>query len=146
MAVAAIDLGRRRIGLAIAAADGIGAHPLGVIEHRSIAADTAAIAKLLRGREVDTVVVGLPLNMDGSEGPSARSARAFAQRLAVELGVAVELFDERLTSFEAEERLRGMPNRGKSKKMAVDALAAAIILEGWLQARTGKLPPDRNKS
>src|SRR5258708_31734898 len=82
MSIAALDLGRRQIGGAVTDAAAMGAHPVGVVERRSMAQDLAAIAAMLRDREVTTIVVGLPLNMDGSEGPAARAARLFAGRLA----------------------------------------------------------------
>jgi putative holliday junction resolvase len=78
--------------------------------------------------------------MDGTEGPSARAARAFAERVGSATGLPVEMFDERLTSIEAEERLREASgsrtsNRAARKKAARDAVAAAVILEGWLESR-----------
>ena len=139
MSIAALDLGRRRIGVAVTDAAAMGAHPVGVVERRSMAQDLASIAAMLRDREVTTIVVGLPLNMDGSEGPAARAARLFADRMAAALKVAVEMFDERLTSFEAEERLKGMPVKKGARKPAIDAIAATVILEGWMQARAGKV-------
>lgn len=139
MAILGLDLGRR-IGVAIAEDAQSGAYPVGAIERRSLQRDLESLRTLLRSRNVDCVVVGLPLNMDGSEGRPALAARAFAIRLAEAIGVRVELYDERLTSFEAEERLKGVPSRsarGKGRKAAVDALAATIILEGWLQSDAG---------
>lgn len=135
MQVAAIDLGSRRIGVAVTDEAGLGAHPLGILERRAFAKDLKAIREMIRERDVGLIVVGLPLNMDGSEGAAALSARKFAARLAFELRITVEMFDERLTTFEARERLGGMPARKGTSKRGVDALAAAVILEGWLQAR-----------
>jgi putative Holliday junction resolvase len=137
MATAALDLGRRRIGVAVTDAASIGAHPIGVVERHSIKRDLEGIAAMLRDREVTTIVVGLPLNMDGSEGPAARAARTFADKVADGLRVKVEMFDERLTSFEAEERLRGMPVRKGARKPAIDSIAAAVILEGWMESHKG---------
>lgn len=117
----------------------MGAHPIGIVERRALKHDLDAIAATLRDRQVSTIVVGLPLNMDGSEGPATISARRFAERLAEGLGVAVEMFDERLTSFEARERLAGMPARRGARKTGVDALAAVVILEGWMQAHPDKV-------
>src|SRR5882757_6765517 len=139
MSIAALDLGRRRIGVAVTDAAAMGAYPVGVVERRSMAQDLAAIAAMLRDREVTTIVVGLPLNMDGSEGPAARAARLFADRMAAALKVEVEMFDERLTSFEAEERLKGMPVKRGARKPAIDAIAATVILEGWMQSRAEKI-------
>ncbi|HZC46803.1 MAG TPA: Holliday junction resolvase RuvX, partial [Candidatus Acidoferrum sp.] len=95
MAIAAIDLGRRRIGVAVTDAAAIGAHPVGIVERRALKHDLEAIAAMLRDRRVSIVVVGLPLNMDGTEGVAAISARKFAAALAEALGVTVEMFDER---------------------------------------------------
>ena len=139
MSVAALDLGRRRIGVAVTDAAAMGCYPVGVVERRSIERDLEAIAAMLRDREVTTFVIGLPLNMDGTEGPAARVARLFADRLAAEFKVQVEMFDERLTSFEAEERLKGMPVRKGARKPAIDAIAATVILEGWMQSRADKV-------
>jgi putative Holliday junction resolvase len=133
MAVVGIDFGRKRIGLAIS--DGEVAYPLGIMERRSLKYDLEAIRSRLAERAVSLIVVGLPLNMDGTEGPSARAARTFAEQLRLATGLAVEMFDERLTSFEAEERLRETSASRARKKAAPDAVAAAIILEGWLESR-----------
>ena len=140
MTIAALDLGRRRIGVAVTDAASMGAHPVGIVERRALKKDVAAIAAMLRDRRVSTIVVGLPLNMDGSEGPAALSARKFAASIADVLGVAVEMFDERLTSFEARERLADMPARKGARKTGLDALAAVVILEGWMQAHPEKIP------
>ena len=139
MPIAAIDLGRRRIGVAVTDAAAMGAHPVGIVERRAFKHDLDAIAAMLRDRQVSTIVVGLPLNMDGSEGPAASGARKFAERLAASLGVTVEMFDERLTSFEARDRLADMPARKGTRKTGLDALAAVVILEGWMQANPDKL-------
>jgi putative holliday junction resolvase len=136
MAIAGIDFGRKRIGLAVS--DGQAAYPIGVMERRSLKYDLDAIRSRLADREVSLIVVGLPLNVDGTEGPSARAARAFAEHLGSATGLPVEMFDERLTSVEADERLREAASSRTSKgaarrKAARDAVAAAVILEGWLK-------------
>lgn len=95
----------------------------------------AQIAEVVREFEVTRAVVGLPLNMDGTEGSSARMARGFAARLAQELGLPVELGDERLSTFEAEGRLRDRGVRARDRKEVVDAEAAAVILQDWLDRR-----------
>jgi putative Holliday junction resolvase len=127
-----VDLGRVRIGLALADDVLRTARPLKVIARTTRAADLAAIAAAAREYEVERVVLGLPLNMDGSEGPSARLARAFAPRLEEALAAPVELFDERLSTFEAETRLRDQGFSAKDRRARVDAEAAAVILQGWL--------------
>jgi putative Holliday junction resolvase len=105
------------------------------VQHRDEAADLAEIGAVAREYEVTQAVVGLPLNMDGSEGASARTARAFAPRLASALGVPVHLFDERLSTFEAEDRLRQRGVSARDMKAQVDAEAAAVILQGWMDGR-----------
>lgn len=127
-----VDLGRVRIGLALADDVLRTARALTTITRRGEARDLAAIAEVARDYEVTRAVVGLPLNMDGSEGPSARLSRAFAPKLGAALGVPVELFDERLSSFEAEMRLRDRGVSSKDARSMVDAEAAAVILQGWL--------------
>jgi putative holliday junction resolvase len=140
MPVVGIDFGRKRIGLAIT--DGQSAYPLETMVRRSLKYDLEAIRSQLAERAVSLIVIGLPLNMDGTEGPSARAARAFAEHLGSATGLPVEMFDERLTSFEAEERLREASASRASKKAARDAVAAAVILEGWLESRRA-LPNSR---
>lgn len=134
MSIAALDLGARRIGIAVTDADRLAAHPLCTIERRSTGADLEAIRRALGSRQIECLVVGLPVNMDGTEGPMARYARNFATRLSASMGITVDLQDERLSSFEAEQRLGDTRRRGRKKKQTVDAMAAAVILESWLQA------------
>lgn len=135
MRIAAIDFGRKRIGIAITDDSGHNAYPLGTIKRRSHRADTETVRACIAERDLVRIVVGLPLNMDGSEGPMARAVRAFAERLAAATGLPVELYDERLSSFEAEERLRTAPSSRAARRRAVDAVAAVVILEGWLESR-----------
>jgi putative Holliday junction resolvase len=145
MAIAAFDLGARRIGIAVTDADGLSAHPLRTIERRSFGADLDAIRHAFGTRKIECLVVGLPLNMDGSEGPMARHARNFGARLADALGIEVKLQDERLSSFEAERRLGGAVRRGR-KKHAIDAVAAVVILENFLQSEESRRAKSRAKS
>ncbi|ACL66064.1 Holliday junction resolvase YqgF [Anaeromyxobacter dehalogenans 2CP-1] len=130
-----VDLGRVRIGLAVADEILRTARAVTTVVRRTEAEDLAAIAEVARDYEVTRAVVGLPLNMDGTEGPSARLARGFAPRLEAALGVPVELFDERLSSFEAESRLRARGLSAREQRGQVDAEAAAVILQGWLDRR-----------
>ncbi len=109
-------------------------HPLAVVKRRSLFADIEAVQRLLAGREIERVIVGLPLNMDGTEGRMAALARNFAKRFAEEAGIIVEFQDERLSSFEARERIAELGvGRGARKKRPIDALAAAVILETWFE-------------
>ena len=135
MSIAAIDFGRKWVGIAVTGADGRGAYPVTTIKRRRLAADLETIGKLLVEHEVRRVVVGLPLNMDGTAGAAASAAEAFARRLREKIGIEVELFDERVTSFEAQERLKALPSRKRQKEHAIDAVAACVILEGWQQKR-----------
>jgi putative Holliday junction resolvase len=136
MSVAGIDLGKRRIGLAVSNPDQLSAYPVETIERgRSLRADLETLRARLTALEVQRVVVGLPLNMDGTVGPQARAAQVFARRLEEVTGIPVELCDERLSSFEAEERLKGLPVRRNRRKLAIDAVAASVILETWLRSQ-----------
>jgi len=129
-----LDLGRATIGLAVA--DGIlrTARPLRTLRRTTEAADLAALRAVAGDYEVSRAVLGLPYNMDGTEGASARLARAFAAKLREALGVPVELFDERLSTFEAEARLRERGITAREQRGLVDAEAAAVILQEWLDA------------
>ncbi len=141
-----IDLGTRRIGLAVADA-GIGiARPLTTIGRGStIDDDAAAVGRVCREQDVEALVVGLPVEANGDEGAMAASARAWATDVAARLGLPVTLRDERLSSFEAERRLGRMP-RGRSGgppsrtqrnafRARIDREAASVILQDELDAR-----------
>jgi putative holliday junction resolvase len=127
-----LDLGRATIGLAVSDDVLRVARPLHTIRRRSGAADLAALRSVIEEYEVTRLVLGLPLNMDGTEGDSARLARGFGAKLAAELDLPVELFDERLSTFEAEVRLRDRGVSAKDRRAVIDAEAAAVILQGWL--------------
>jgi putative Holliday junction resolvase len=130
-----LDLGRATIGLALADDVLRTACALQTVRRTGAAADLAALRRVAEEYEVTTAVLGLPLNMDGTEGASARLARAFAPKVAAALGVAVDLFDERLSTFEAELRLRERGLSAREGRAIIDAEAAAVILQGWLDAR-----------
>jgi putative Holliday junction resolvase len=127
-----LDVGRARIGLALADDVLRTARPHSAVARRGDAADLSAIAEVARAFEVTRAVVGLPLNMDGTEGSSARFARGFAEKLGAALGVPVEFQDERLSTFEAEGRLREQGFTARDQRQRIDAEAAAVILQGWL--------------
>lgn len=141
-----IDLGERRIGLAIADDGASPAMPLATIRRaRRIEADVAALRRVLAAQRVTELVVGLPLEASGSDGPQARLTRTWAEVVVEALGVPMSYRDERLTSHLAEERLGPMP-RGRSGgpptahqrdayRARVDREAAAIILQDELDAR-----------
>lgn len=140
MKLLGIDFGDRRIGVAASDALGLTAQPVTVLERQSLAEDIARIAELANRRRAQTIVVGLPLNMDGSAGPAARRARRFAAALRRELGLAVELWDERLTTVEAERVLIASGERRARRRQLRDSVAAAIILQAYLDAQRRKEP------
>ena len=131
-----LDLGRATIGLALADEVLRTAHPLRTLRRAGEEQDLSAIRRVVEEFEVSRAVVGLPLNMDGSEGASARMARAFAGRLGAALGLPVELEDERLSTSEAAGRLRERGLRAREQKGVIDAEAAAVILQGWIDRRS----------
>ena len=133
MRVLGIDYGRRRIGLALSDEEGILASPLPTyVRERSEARDIAALSSLIDKHGVTAVVIGLPLNMNGSRGEMAREAEAFADRIRQETALPVEPFDERLTSSEAERVLleADLPRHRRSELR--DSLSAVLILQGHL--------------
>ena len=131
-ALMGLDPGSKTIGVAVSDSLRLTATALETIRRRRFARDAARLAEIARHRAVAGVVVGLPLNMDGTAGPRAQSARAFARNVAAALELPVALMDERLSSFAAEEAMlaAGVP-RGR-RAGAIDKVAAAIILQGAL--------------
>lgn len=134
-----IDLGDKRTGFA-SGDDVLGiVQPLRVAEAPTRALQLKAALAAIDEYGPDRVVVGLPLNMDGTEGPRAKLVREFAAELAARLParpkVAVDFHDERLSSFEAEERLKNTGRTHGAKKALRDALAACAVLEDYLRAR-----------
>ena len=132
-----IDIGQRRYGVAISDANGGIAYPLTTLStEKGGAPPIKALAKLVGERKVVGIVVGLPERMDGSRGPEARNAEFIAEQLRVDLGVPVELWDERLTTAEAERLLIMAGVRRKKRRGATDRIAAAIILQSFLDRQT----------
>lgn len=131
-----VDPGSKRIGLAVSDLSGTIASPLTVLQRsRSRQHDLHELARIAREEEVEVVVFGLPLNMDGSRGPAARAAAAEARRLATLVDVPVELHDERLTTVTAERDLMAAGLDAVERRQVVDKVAAAIMLQSWLDAR-----------
>lgn len=135
-----LDVGDRRIGVAISDPEGRLAVPLRVIERQG-ARDAALIAELAEQEEVERIVVGLPVSLDGRLGAQARAAQAFAESLRPLTTAEVILYDERLSSVEADRRLRAAGLRRRAARTARDATAAAIILQAYLDSRRAPLPP-----
>lgn len=134
--VLGVDLGSKRIGVAVSDFTGTVASPLTVIQRsKSRRHDHDSIARLAREEEAEAIVVGLPLNMDGSHGPAARSAEREAHDIATVAGMPVHLQDERLTTVTAERALREANMRGEDRRGVVDKVAAAVLLQTWLDGR-----------
>ena len=137
-----LDFGTRRIGVAVSEGAGWAARGVTTIQRKGGQRDLEAVGRLVQEHEAGAVVMGLPLNMDGSEGRMAELARRFADVLGEHLGLPIHLFDERLSSFEADRVMqRAQVKRGERKGMR-DQVAAAVILEGWLetQQQAGEAP------
>lgn len=129
-----LDLGTKTIGVAISDPLGITAQPIVTLKRQSQAKDLAALEALAKEREVTEFVLGLPLNMDGSEGPRAQATRKFGDALAA-LGT-VHYQDERLTTVAAERSLLENDVSRKKRKEVIDQVAAVLILQGWLDAKS----------
>ena len=128
-----LDLGAKRIGLALSDADASFAFPSGVLESRGRKADLKALAELIAERDVRRVVVGLPVHMSGRIGPEARAAEDFARALSQATGLPVDTIDERWTTIEAERSLRELGHSNAKRRREVDAVAAALILRTYLE-------------
>jgi putative Holliday junction resolvase len=131
-----IDLGTRRIGLAVSDPAARVAVPHGVlVRSADPEADRARIADVVVESGAEVVVVGLPVSLDGTHGPAAQAARTEAEALAVVLGVPVELHDERLTTVIASRAMAAAGHRSRARRERVDAEAAAVLLQSWLDSR-----------
>jgi putative Holliday junction resolvase len=136
--VLALDLGTKRIGIAISDVTGTVATPLTVLDRsKSRHHDHLKIADVVRDEEAALVVVGLPISLSGDEGPAARAARNEATALATLVEVPIETFDERLTTVTAERALSEAGVRGRARRQVVDKVAAAVILQAFLDRRRG---------
>lgn len=127
--VLAVDLGSARIGLAISDPEGLVALPLEVIPNDASAMDAIGAV------EADEIVVGLPVRMNGTHGPEADAATAFADELRTRTGKTVTLWDERFSTVEAERTMRSGGTKAKQQRGRVDKVAAAIFLQSFLESR-----------
>lgn len=133
-----VDYGTKRIGLALAESGGGVVSPLKMIDARGPAAENArAILKVADEYAADAVVIGLPLNMDGTEGPQAKLSRSLAAAIQEQSSLPVHLYDERLTSHAADRKLQDRELTRKQKKARHDSVAAQILLESFLWTQTG---------
>jgi putative holliday junction resolvase len=132
--IVALDHGSRRIGVAVGDTETGMAFARPALRRRSEERDLAVIGELCASEGADLIIIGLPLNMDGSEGAQAATARAFGERL-VRIGLEVAYEDERLTSWEAGERLAEAGRRARRGSGDLDSTAARLILQQYLDAR-----------
>lgn len=134
-----VDPGTKRIGLAVSDLTGTIASPLLVVQRsKSPRHDLTEIARIARTEEAEVIVVGLPINMDGSLGPAAKAATLFAERLATVAGVPVELHDERRTTVTADRAMLAAGLNAIERRQRVDKVAAAVMLQSWLDARRNR--------
>jgi putative pre-16S rRNA nuclease len=136
MRIAALDVGEARIGIAVSDELGLTAQGVGVVQRRGGRHDLEALAERLAPYQPERLVVGLPLNMNGTEGPQAEKVRAFATRVAEHLGLPLEFSDERLTTVAAERTLLEADLSRRRRRDLVDQVAATLILQTYLDRRS----------
>ncbi len=130
-----LDVGTKTVGVAVADELGFTAQPITVIRRSNLKADLSELIRLARDREVDRFVIGLPLNMDGSEGPRALATRKFGDALAKASSLTIIYQDERLTTVAAERSLLEADVSRSKRREVIDQVAASLILQGWLDAQ-----------
>jgi putative Holliday junction resolvase len=134
----ALDLGSVRVGVAVDDELGLMAHPRGTLDARDEKELLRALRALSDQEGIGRFVVGLPLDMRGGEGAAAQKARATAQRIADATGKLVEMWDERLTTVQAQRSLEDSGVRGRKARRRIDEAAACAILQSWLDARRAR--------
>ena len=132
-----LDVGARRIGIAVSDPLGITAQGLETLQRKNKRRDFEYLKRIIREYHVKEIVVGLPLRMSGAEGIQSEKMRVFAEELHQKFGMPVHLWDERLTSAEANRFLRGTDLSIEKRGKAVDRMAAVLILQGWMEKRAG---------
>lgn len=137
-----LDVGKKRIGVAGCDGTGLIATGLTTIERTSFEKDMTQLRKWVEEREAQILVIGLPYSMDGTIGFQAKHVQKFAQRISQALQLPVDYVDERLTSLEAEERLKGQKQFSWRDKGQIDRLAATLILQRWLDRRRSQIKLD----
>jgi putative Holliday junction resolvase len=130
-----LDVGARRIGIAVSDPLGITAQGLETLQRRNKRYDFEYLRRVIRAYEVAEIVVGLPLRMSGAEGTQSGKMREFAEELGKKFGLPIHLWDERLTSAEANRFLRETELSIEKRGKAVDRMAAVLILQGWMESR-----------
>ena len=139
--ILALDHGSRRVGVAIGETETGLAFARPALARRGWQRDVAAVADLVRAEAVSTILIGLPRNMDGSEGPEAAAARAFGERLAA-IGPAIVFADERLSSWQAGEELKAAGRRPPRRSGELDSAAARLFLQEYLDDRRLPAPKE----
>ena len=138
MRILGVDYGDSRIGLSVCDEMEILASPLATIKSLSMKKNIDSVSDIAKRENVSLIVVGLPLNMDGSEGERAGKSRAFGRVLERVSAIKVEYFDERLTSVEAEEIMQSVGVKKDKRKNIVDRIAAQLILQSYIDANKNK--------
>ena len=144
MRALALDVGDARIGLAISDAQGIVCLPIEALVRSEEADDISVVIETAEREHVQTIVVGLPLSLDGTQGPAARKMRRFTSVLRKTTDIPVESYDERFTTTEAERRLRSAGFEPSKNRARLDSMAAVIILESYLLARANRIGRNEN--
>ena len=140
--ILAIDYGRKRIGLALSDELRITARPLATIHRVNRREDLRRLREICRNHSVALIIVGHPLHMSGEEGEMAAEAAGFAKKLEKEMGVKVELVDERLTSWEARQTMAQTKSASRRKRGSLDDVAAAVLLRDYLGQGLERKRPD----
>jgi len=138
--VLGLDVGSRRIGIAVSDPLGITAQGLETLQRRNKRHDFEYLRRVIDQYDVKEIVVGLPLRMSGAEGTQSEKMRAFAEELAKKFKLPVHMWDERLTSAEANRFLRETELSIEKRGKAVDRMAAVLILQGWMERRATSVP------
>ena len=135
----ALDYGEVRIGIAFSDILNIIANGYETYTRKNLESDLEYLNKLVKEKEVDTIILGLPINMDGTEGERALATREFGDLLAEKTGLVVKYLDERLTSASAERMLIEADMRREKRKQVIDKISATIILQNYLDIRKGMI-------
>ncbi len=135
MRVLGLDVGDRRIGVAVSDPLGLTAQRLDNLERQGAQKDVEAVCALVEQYGVGTIVVGLPLTMQGEQGPQAKKVSAFSQALRGRVSVPIQMVDERLTTVQGERALIEMKTSRRKRKQMIDAVAAQLILQSFLDSQ-----------
>ena len=128
-----LDIGDARIGVAISDALGIAAHPLCTVQRKNKQNALAELQTLIATHNVEQIVIGLPLRLNGEVGIQAQKVKKFAEALKQRVNLPIAFWDEAFTTVEAEQILRGTKKRGKKRKQIIDQVAAVLILDAYLE-------------